>query len=104
MFPQQFPLNSVLSLSVSPINEIGTRSLALLYGAGAVSCWYAPAFVQHLSPSWAIVVAFVTQAVYVSTFFYPKSFTLFPSALLAGSTLGPLFSAQTSFLMHLVSR
>ncbi|XP_022666782.1 protein unc-93 homolog A-like [Varroa jacobsoni] len=83
---------------------LGTTSLALLYGTGALSCWYAPAFVQHLSPSWAIVVSFVTQAVYVSTFFYPKSFTLFPSAVLAGSTLGPLFSAQTSFLMHLVSR
>ncbi|XP_003742739.1 UNC93-like protein [Galendromus occidentalis] len=83
---------------------LGIRSLALLYGMGTVSCWYAPAFVQHLSPSWAIVVSFVSLAVYVSTFFYPKHFTLYPSALLAGSTLGPLFSAQTSFLMHLVGR
>ncbi|XP_054723676.1 protein unc-93 homolog A-like [Uloborus diversus] len=83
---------------------LGLHSLTVLYSLAAFSCLYGPIFVQKLTPNWTVVLSFVLIALYISTFFYPKPYTLFPSAILLGLTFGPLFCAQTTFLMQLVSR
>lgn len=83
---------------------LGLHSLSILYGLAAFSCFYGPIFVQKLTPNWTVVLSFVLIALYISTFFYPRPYTLIPSAILLGLSFGPLFSAQTTFLMQLVSR
>ncbi|GFU33295.1 protein unc-93 homolog A [Nephila pilipes] len=83
---------------------LGLHSLSVFYGLAAFSCLYGPIFVQKLTPNWTVVLAFVLVALYISTFFYPRPYTVIPSAVLLGLSFGPLFCAQTTFLMQLVSR
>lgn len=99
-------LSALQSLQSSLFQEtlLGLHSLSVLYGLAAFSCLYGPIFVQKLTPNWTVVLAFVLIAMYISTFFYPRSYTVIPSAVLLGLSFGPLFCAQTTFLMQLVSR
>ncbi|KFM80834.1 UNC93-like protein, partial [Stegodyphus mimosarum] len=99
-------LTALQSLQSSLFLEtvLGLHSLSVLYGLAAFSCLYGPIFVQKLTPNWTVVLSFVLIALYISTFFYPRPYTLLPSAVLLGLSFGPLFCAQTTFLMQLVSR
>ncbi|XP_013784665.1 UNC93-like protein [Limulus polyphemus] len=93
-----------LQSSLFQQSALGLKALCCVYGLTVISTLYAPIFVHKVTPNWAITLSFVMVALFTSTFFYPRFYTLVPSAVLVGLTFGPLFSAQTSFLMHLVSK
>ena len=80
---------------------LGVASLAALYSATTISCFYAPPIIRRLSAKWTIVAAYAVHLVYVATNFDETGSLLIPGALVAGALTGPLWSAQCTYLTTL---
>jgi len=80
---------------------LGVASLAALYSAATVSCFYAPPIIRRLSAKWTIVAAYAVHLSYVAANFDETGSFLIPGALAAGALTGPLWSAQCTYLTTL---
>jgi len=80
---------------------LGVASLAALYSAATISCFYAPHVIRRLSIKWTIVAAYTVHLAYVAANFDETGSLLIPGALVAGALTGPLWSAQSTYLTTL---
>ena len=80
---------------------LGVASLAALYLAATISCFYAPPIIRRLSAKWTIVAAYAVHMSYVAANFDETGSLLIPGALAAGALTGPLWSAQCTYLTTL---
>lgn len=64
---------------------LGVASLAALYSAATISCFYAPAIIRRLSAKWTIVVAYAVHLCYVAANFDDTGSLLVPGAMAAGA-------------------
>ncbi|XP_013773276.2 protein unc-93 homolog A-like [Limulus polyphemus] len=103
VFSSFFALQNIQS-SIFQQTGLGLKAFCCVYGLMILSSVYGPMFVQKLTPNWTIALSFVMISLLISTFFYPRLYTLIPSAVPLGLSLGPMFSAYTSILMQLVSK
>jgi len=105
--------NSVQSLqsSLNHRRTLGVASLAGLYAAAVVSCFYSPVVIRRLSAKWTIVAALGVHLSYVAANFDESGTALVPTAVAAGALTGPLWSPcpfhlppqgiKAPFAMHL---
>jgi len=80
---------------------LGVASLATLYSAAVVSCFYAPPIIRRLSAKWTIVASYAVHLSYVAANFDETGSLLVPGALAAGALTGPLWTAQSTYLTTL---
>ena len=108
---------------------LGVASLATLYSAAVVSCFYAPPIIRRLSAKWTIVASYAVHLTFVFRFssvsatvyfrlrsviasyavhlsyvaanFDETGSLLVPGALAAGALTGPLWTAQSTYLTTL---
>ena len=95
--------SSVQSLQ-STLNHrrtLGVASLAALYMAATISCFYSPTVIRRLSAKWTIVAAYAVHLSYVAANFDKTGSFLVPGAVAAGALTGPLWSAQSTYLTTL---
>lgn len=70
----------------------------VLLGTWMISCLYAPAINRRVNLKVVFILSCVSIICYSASYLYPKSYTLIPTAVLAGLCLGPFFAAQGSLL------
>lgn len=79
----------LLQSSLNP--HLGVISMSIIYACRALSCLLGPFFIIRLTPKWTLVISLTAQLVYIGANAYPKWYTLYPTAALAGLTLGPIW-------------
>ena len=79
----------------------GRLSLACVHAATVVSCLFAPVVIDRLSSKWTLVTASCVFLLYVATNIYPKDSTVVATSILLGLFIGPLWSAQATYLTTL---
>lgn len=88
---------SVLQSSLNP--EIGTGSLAVIYGSLIVSAMFTPTYViKYLGCKWTICASIVGYTTYAFANFKPIWGTLAPASIIVGLAAAPLWSAKSAYL------
>lgn len=87
---------------LKPINiNIGSILLAIAHFFGALSSIFGPSIVQKLGTNVVFFCSYLVFVVFYALHLYPSLYVLVPGAVLLGLALGPLVSAQITFLMTL---
>ncbi|CAH1778626.1 unnamed protein product [Owenia fusiformis] len=90
---------SNLQSSLNITANLGTISLAVVYGALVLSCMFLPKFlIRHLGCKWTVTLAVLCYTVYIACNFYPAFETLIPGAIVLGFGAAPLWSAKCTYL------
>nr|XP_045611692.1 UNC93-like protein [Procambarus clarkii] len=91
--------NSIANLQ-SSINRVdGTESLTALNAAYIFSCCFLPSWLLTvLKEKYTMVAAMLCYPYYIAAQFYPETYTLVPTAVIAGLGAAPLWSSKCTYL------
>ena len=73
---------------------LGSLTFAVLYTGLILSCLLAPAVVRYAGCKETMMTSFIMQLIFSLTHMYSQFYTLLPSSLLVGLSLGPFWTAQ----------
>ncbi|XP_018010588.1 UNC93-like protein isoform X2 [Hyalella azteca] len=91
--------NAMANLQSSINEELGTTSLAVLYGALVLSCMFVPPLlISKLKVKLTIAVCMLGYSAYMVAQFYPEYYTMIPGAILLGLGAAPMWSAKCTYL------
>ncbi|KAF2353759.1 Ion channel regulatory protein UNC-93 [Trinorchestia longiramus] len=91
--------NAMANLQSSINEDLGTTSLAVLYGALVVSCAFVPPLlISKLKVKHTIAFCMLGYSAYMLAQFYPEYYTMIPGAILLGLGAAPMWSAKCTYL------
>ncbi|KAG7155753.1 UNC93-like protein [Homarus americanus] len=97
--------NSMANLQSSINETTGTTALSTLYGALVVSCCFLPSwFIKTLRTKYTMAVCMLGYSTYIAAQFYPKMYTLVPTAIILGLGAAPMWSAKCTYLTKVGAR
>ncbi|XP_046682872.1 protein unc-93 homolog A-like [Homalodisca vitripennis] len=84
--------------------DIGSLLLGSLFAIGSLSSLFIVAIIKRLGTNTTINVSYGCAFLFFLAHLYPKLYTLIPSYLIMGISLGPLAGAKVTALMALASK
>lgn len=84
--------------------DIGSLLLASLFAIGSLSSLFIVVVIKKLGTNTTINVGYGCAFLFFSAHLYPKLYTLIPSYIIMGVSLGPLAGAKVTALMALASK
>ncbi|XP_063607087.1 UNC93-like protein, partial [Penaeus indicus] len=89
-----------MSFLQSSINKVeGTASLTVLYAAFIFSCCFLPTWmIKRLQEKYTIAACMLCYSTYMAAQFYPRIYTLVPTAVVVGLGAAPMWSAKCTYL------
>ncbi|XP_018010585.1 UNC93-like protein [Hyalella azteca] len=92
-----------LQSSINPGS--GTIALAVLYAALVVSCAFIPTLlIKKLTVKWTMALCVLGYSSYIAAQFYPRHFTLIPTAIILGLGAAPMWSSKCTYLTQVGKR
>lgn len=74
-----------LQTHINSESGLGTTTVAIVYGTFFLSCFgFGPVVLGKFGPKWCIVIAWIFYTLFVAANFYPRAWTLYPSAAAIG--------------------
>jgi len=96
---------SKLQSSINTIGNLGTWANAMVYASLILSCMFLPSIIiKLLKVKWALVVCVFCYSAYIAAQFYPKFYTLLPTAFILGMGAAPMWSAKCTYLTQVAHR
>lgn len=97
--------NSMANLQ-SSINKVqGTAALSTLYAALVVSCAFVPTWmIKKFKAKWTLAMSMLGYSTYIAAQFYPRVWTLVPTAIILGLGAAPMWSAKCTYLTQVGSK
>ena len=81
-----------LQTHINSEKGLGTTTVAIVYGTFFLSCFgFGPTIVGHFGSKWPVVLAWTFYALFVTANFYPRTWTLYPTAAAIGFAGGPVW-------------
>ena len=100
-----FETTNKLQSSINDEDGLGTASNAVLYTAIVLSCMFIPSImIERMTVKWTMVVSIFCYSINIASQFYPKFYTLLPTAFVNGLGAAPMWTAQCTYLTHLAHR
>ena len=94
-----------LQSSINDEDGLGTASTSVLYTAVVLSCMFIPCImIEKMTVKWTMVASTFCYFIYIASQFYPKFYTLLPTAFVNGLGAAPMWTAQCTYLTHLAHR
>ncbi|KAJ8309815.1 hypothetical protein KUTeg_011680 [Tegillarca granosa] len=90
-----------LQTSINAKNHLGSISMSCVHGTMFLTCLWAPTIINTLSAKWAIVCGMFSLLVWIGANFYPRFYTLIPTAIFSGFGQGILWTAEISYILKL---
>lgn len=90
-----------LQSSLNASNGLGTISMMVVHISMVIACLVAPSIINHLTAKWALCIGVTCFLLWFSANFYPKFYTLVPSAIFVGLGQGVLWGAESSYIQKL---
>ena len=88
-----------LQSTLNDDDNLGTTSLAFIYGALVVSSILLPTFtIEKLGLKYTLMLSLVCYVTYTAANFYPQYYTLIPTAIILGLAGAPLWSAKCAYV------
>ncbi|XP_047502893.1 UNC93-like protein [Penaeus chinensis] len=89
-----------MSFLQSSINKVeGTASLTILYAAFVFSCCFLPTWmIKRLHEKYTMAACMLCYSTYMAAQFYPRIYTLVPTAVVVGLGAAPMWSAKCTYL------
>lgn len=88
-----------LQSSVNTDGDVGTYTLAAMYGSLILSNIFLPvAVISWLGCKWTIAVSFFAYMPFIAAQAYPQIYTLVPAGMFVGLGGGPLWCAKCTYL------
>ncbi|XP_054280247.1 protein unc-93 homolog A [Macrosteles quadrilineatus] len=84
--------------------DIGSLLLASLFAIGSLSSLFIVAVIKKLGTNTTINISYGCAFLFFSSHLYPKLYTLIPSYIIMGISLGPMAGAKVTALMALASK
>ena len=90
--------------SINSVDGLGTASLSTVYAAIVVSCMFVPTWlIKTIKCKWTVASCQLCYCAYIAAQFYPKFYTLVPTAIILGFGAAPMWSAKCTYLTQVVS-
>ena len=97
--------NTTSSLQSSINRGLGTAQGSVIYGALALSSMFVPSIlIEKMTVKWAMVVSVFCYSTNIAAQFYPKYYTLLPTAVVLGLGAAPLWTAQCTYFTQIAHR
>ena len=90
-----------LQSSINTENHLGIISMGCLHGTMFLTCLWAPSMINRVSAKWALVCGMFSFLTLTGANFYPKFYTLIPTAIFSGCGQGILWTAEVSYVLKL---
>lgn len=90
-----------LQTSINAKNHLGSIAMSCVHGTMFLTCLWAPTIINTLSAKWAIVCGMFSFLVWIGANFYPRFYTLIPTAIFSGFGQGILWTAEISYILKL---
>ncbi|KAG8236876.1 hypothetical protein J437_LFUL016432, partial [Ladona fulva] len=88
-----------LQSSINAKDGLGTVSLSAIYAALVISCMLIPTLlIRCLTVKWTLCFSMLCYAPYIAAQFYPRFFTLVPTALIVGLGAAPMWASKATYL------
>jgi hypothetical protein len=96
---------SKLQSSINATGNLGTWANAMVYASLILSCMFLPSVViKLLKVKWALVTCVFCYSAYIAAQFYPRFYTLLPTAFILGLGAAPMWSAKCTYLTQVAHR
>lgn len=90
-----------LQTSINDQKYLGITAMSCIHGAMFLTCLWAPTFINLMSAKWAIVCGMFSFLTWTGANFYPRFYTLIPTAVFSGWGQGILWTAEASYILKL---
>lgn len=90
-----------LQSSINTKDHLGIISMGCLHGTMFLTCLWAPSMINRVSAKWALVCGMFSFLTWTGANFYPKFYTLIPTAVFSGCGQGILWTAEVSYILKL---
>lgn len=90
-----------LQSSINTKDYLGIISMGCLHGTMFLTCLWAPSMINKVSAKWALVCGMFSFLTWTGANFYPKFYTLIPTAVFSGCGQGILWTAEVSYILKL---
>ncbi|XP_050389722.2 protein unc-93 homolog A [Patella vulgata] len=90
-----------LQSSINSSSHLGIITMMCVYGSMFLTCIFAPIVINVFTAKWALSIGMLCFLIWFGANFYPRFYTLIPTALLAGFGQGILWSAEISYILKL---
>lgn len=88
-----------LQSSINAKDGLGTVSLSAVYAALVVSCIFVPTILIKLfTVKWTLCLSLLCYAPYIGAQFYPRFYTLVPTAIMLGLGAAPMWASKATYL------
>lgn len=100
-----FESMSKLQSSINKVKNLGTWANAMVYFSLVLSCMFVPSLlIKHLKAKWTLVLCVFSYSTYIAAQFYPRFYTLLPTAFILGIGAAPMWSAKCLYLTQIANR
>ncbi|XP_067670327.1 protein unc-93 homolog A-like [Haliotis asinina] len=90
-----------LQSSVNTASNLGIITMSCVHGTTVLTCLLAPVVINIFSAKWSLALGMLCYLIWFGANFYPRFYTLIPTALLAGLGQGILWTAEISYVLKL---
>ena len=78
---------------------MGTWANSTIYASLILAACFMPSFlIKTLKVKWTMVLSVITYSFYIGAQFYPRFYTLIPTAVVLGMGAAPLWAAKCTYL------
>ena len=100
-----FETTSKLQSSINAGGGLGNYASSMVYASLILSCMFLPSFlIEKLTVKWALVACIFCYSTYIAAQFYPRFYTLLPTAFILGMGAAPMWSAKCTYLTQVAHR
>ena len=100
-----FETTSKLQSSINADGGMGDATNAMIYASIILSCMFLPSImIKKLTVKWTLVVCIFSYSTFMVANFYPKFYTLLPTAFILGLGAAPMWSAKCTYLTQVAHR
>ncbi|ESP03275.1 hypothetical protein LOTGIDRAFT_92528, partial [Lottia gigantea] len=90
-----------LQSSINTSSYLGITTMTCVYLSMFCTCIFAPIVINIFTAKWALSIGMLCFLIWFGANFYPRFYTLIPTALFAGFGQGILWSAEISYILKL---
>ncbi|XP_046382287.1 UNC93-like protein [Ischnura elegans] len=88
-----------LQSSINAADGLGTMSLVAVFGAVVLSCTVVPTLIiRRFTVKWTLTFSLLCYVPYIMAQFYPRTYTLLPTALIAGFGAAPMWASKATYI------